>query len=68
MLVWSVHYGAPKSMEEYYQHIGRAGRDGHTSECVLLFSESSLTNVRSENNPSSAVIMAVICICVQVFC
>jgi hypothetical protein len=40
-----VHYGAPKSMEEYYQHIGRAGRDGLPSECILLFSESELVKV-----------------------
>jgi len=29
------HYGPPKTMEEYYQQIGRAGRDGVTSKCIL---------------------------------
>ncbi|CAE8593428.1 unnamed protein product [Polarella glacialis] len=35
-----IHYGLPKCMEDYHQQIGRAGRDGLPSSCVILFDNS----------------------------
>jgi len=43
-----VHYGAPKTAEEYYQHIGRAGRDGGPATCEMIASDADFARYASE--------------------
>ncbi len=40
-----LHHDLPKNIESYYQEIGRSGRDGLRSDCLLLFSYADISKI-----------------------
>ena len=49
-----LHYQVPGSIEQYVQEAGRAGRDGRTSECIVLFDPADLDIQKHLNERSHA--------------
>jgi ATP-dependent DNA helicase RecQ len=57
-----VHFDPPRSVEQYWQEVGRAGRDGRQARCVLLFSArdvAELKNGATRNLPRAEQLEAV---------
>ena len=51
---WVAHADLPKSIEAYYQEIGRAGRDGAPAETLTLFGADDIRYRRSQIDESLA--------------
>jgi ATP-dependent DNA helicase RecQ len=47
---WVLHYEPPQNMSEFYQQIGRAGRDGELAHCILFASHQDIETMMRKDH------------------
>lgn len=51
---WILHYEPPSNLEEYYQQIGRAGRDGQAATAILYVSYEDINEAKRKDKKKEA--------------
>jgi ATP-dependent DNA helicase RecQ len=51
---WIIHYNLPKNIENYYQEIGRSGRDGMPAEAIMFYTFQDVKTYKSFIQDSDA--------------
>ena len=54
-----VHYGAPASIDDYFQESGRAGRSGEAAKCTIYWKPGDAPLKKDLSNPKNAELRSV---------